>query len=443
MEFCADRLIVAGILTPSFTRLALDERFARLALPKGEKSKVRTEMASEPWPQQVVGSLVRTVRSTRRTFSHRHSAMLAATIAGNTLSNKLSLPRKSVSPKSPKLIFHTEAAGMGESKINVTSHATTDELHLLGGLRAWTDPSSQLVVQPTSDGKSFKFPATNASMYVDTFRKIGTDLIGWERISLASDHQSSMWHVSDPNQGEAGPLALPADQWSAISHAARRKGQIQLAETARNISFSLQTSSLRLRDISREYGRQNLIAVRSGYKEGTRFSNVETFELFMARHSFLVEMGSLRDYLARFISTSVLPGLRTDSMWKLCKKLRRVAPSHPVGREVLRICDERRPDGWMARLGRFRDVIVHETPIRSIGPSTRLTVKASLVGEHTFLLMDLGIPSDPVDRTNKSYVDALTHFRVMIVDMLQFARFIAASSPVPPEIPQFEERDLR
>jgi hypothetical protein len=52
------------------------------------------------------------------------------------------------------------------------------------------------------------------------------------------------------------------------------------------------------------------------------------------------------------------------------------------------------------------------------------------------LTIYLGVPTDPENVTNKAYRDALSYFKDLMVQMLQFSGAIAAASPVPAEIPQ-------
>jgi len=53
-----------------------------------------------------------------------------------------------------------------------------------------------------------------------------------------------------------------------------------------------------------------------------------------------------------------------------------------------------------------------------------------------FAIVFLGVPKDPIKAVDGDYVDALTHFRNLMIEMLQFARSVASHSPVPAEIPK-------
>jgi hypothetical protein len=246
-----------------------------------------------------------------------------------------------------------------------------------------------------------------------------------------------MWHLLDPNEREGGNAA---DIWSGIAWAAEEKGDMDLGKIARNITFSLRTSVIRLRDISCEYARQNLYAVLNKKPPGSRFMNVETFDFYVALHSFLAEMCSARDYLAQFIGKYILGGDGTR-MSRLYRRLKQNPSSHPVGKLVLSICD-RDKDGWMSRLGRFRDMTIHEAPIRNVARSKFLAVKGIDARKTTLLKIYFGIPKDPFLASTGTDIDALVHFRELALRMLRFARSIAASSPVECRTAEIRAEDL-
>jgi hypothetical protein len=239
---------------------------------------------------------------------------------------------------------------MTEPKVTISTELTTEDLHLAGGLRAGTDVSGHLMVYPTNGGKRVQFLETEKSRYVQAFRQVGLEMIGHELISISDGLVSSMWYVFDPNQKAGDPLASPLDQWSCISNTAQERSDLKIAELARSISFSLRLSALRLRNISREYHHQNTFAVQTKKEPGRKFTNVRIFDLFAEMHSFLVEMCSARDYLARFISDYVLLGLKVRTMHKLWDALRKKPISHAVADSVLVVCDEQSANGWMASL---------------------------------------------------------------------------------------------
>jgi hypothetical protein len=273
-------------------------------------------------------------------------------------------------------------------------------------------------------------------------RSIGLDLIGYERISSSDRQDHATWHLLDPNRRDPGPLGDPLDQWSAIGNIAHMKELTDIAVIAKHIAFSLRTSAIRLRDISREYAFQNKLAVREAKPNGHRFTNVEIFDLFVALHSFLTEMCSARDYLAQFISSHIFILPKHTTMHALYRTVKRNTTPSAIGGLILDAYDSVKPQDWLAQLSRLRNQTVHEEPIRSLVETKLLTVKELETSLGPFLTIYLGVPTDLESVTNKAYLDALSYFKHLMVQMLQFSQAIAAASPVPPEIPQIPASDL-
>lgn len=295
---------------------------------------------------------------------------------------------------------------------------------------------------PTKDGRAAILKADSKTLWT-LVRSIGLDLIGYERISSDEKQDHPMWHLLEPSRRDQGPLGDPLDQWSAIGNIAHMRGKLDIALTAKHVAFSLRTSAIRLRDISREYAFQTRIAVREGKPNGNRFANIEIFDLFAALHSFLTEMCSARDYLAQFIARHVLNDPKHTTMHSLYASLKKnsTAPSS-VGDLILSAYDSGTPRGWLGQLSWLRNQTVHEEPIRSLVETKLLTVKEVSTSAGAFLTIYLGVPTDPKNVTNKAYMDALSFFKDLMVRMLQFSRAVADLSPVPAEIPQIPASDL-
>src|ERR1700733_2372253 len=144
------------------------------------------------------------------------------------------------------------------------------------------------------------------------------------------------------------------------------KGKLDIALTAKHVAFSLRTSAIRLRDISREYVFQSRIAAREGKPNGHRFANIEIFDLFAALHSFLTEMCSARDYLAQFISRHVLNDPKHAAMHSLYESLKKNGTEPSSIRDlILSAYNSGKPRGWPGQPSWLRNQNVHEEPIRS------------------------------------------------------------------------------
>lgn len=330
---------------------------------------------------------------------------------------------------------------MTEAKIKLQKVAVRDTLHLFGGLRAGTHQDEFLVIYPTRTAGELEIrDITDTRDYRSAIRRVGLDLIGHDSISNQGRFHLADWHLFEP---EAPGLASPLVKWPQIAFSAHKLGDAEATEMARDVAFALRTSSLRLRDICHAYARQNDYAVLKKIAPGTKFSNVESFDLYMALHAFLTEASSARDYLARYVAKRVLNILDIETMAGLYRHVRSCQPSHGLAEEILKVCDQNRPEGWMARLTRFRNLVIHKSPITKWSEQKYLTSNELLVGESQLLTIYLGIPRDPINAPNDNYVDALVHFRSLLLQLLRFASLVVEASSIKPEMPNITERDLR
>nr|HMN51749.1 hypothetical protein [Xanthobacteraceae bacterium] len=240
-----------------------------------------------------------------------------------------------------------------------------------------------------------------------------------------------------------------SQKWSQIAYSAHKSGlSSEIVELAKKISFSIRTSSLRLRDISFEYHRQLADAI-IGEKEQSRvFSNVKIFDLYMAIHSALVEMCSARDYLAQFISEHILRISRCSTMAKLAQKLNSILSDEKVILQIREAYHSSSPNPWMAKLGRYRNLIVHQAPIANF--SERFI---RLLPSSKFLMTFLGIPKNPMTAKEREirmpsklpsgdFVDALTEIRSLLAELCYFANLAADASGIKPEIPTITDEHL-
>jgi len=321
------------------------------------------------------------------------------------------------------------------------------ELHLLGGLRAGTHQDGYLVIFPATDGKLLAHKSvTNTVLYYEAIRQLGTDLIGHERrMAIPGKQPLSLWTPFNPGKRPYGV----ADHWSGIARALRKAGNLAAAELAKHIAFAFRVSELRLRDCSREYGWQNSEAVVAKIKPNRRFSNIRSFDLDMALHSLLTEMGTARDYLAHFISLHVLREVRPcDSMAKLYGRAKRdkleiaAQGSEALIEQILQICDPASAEGWMARLSEFRNSIIHRAPIGSMANEQYLIAKTLSVGDKEAFQIFFGIPRDPISAPNADYVDALAHFLGLFRRLREFAYTVADASEIAPTIQMFTDKDF-
>jgi hypothetical protein len=312
-----------------------------------------------------------------------------------------------------------------------------DELHLSGGIRAGTNEDGQLVIYPTVDMVGAVFSITNKEKYFSFFQSMGLNLIGHETTMDDNVLSHVDWHPFMPSSLNA------ADEWSQISYGAKQTKNESASDLAHYIAFSLRTAALRLRDVSREYGKQQIYATSKKLSPNGHFSNTNIFDLYMALHSFLVEICSARDYLASFISSYIIKDIkRVDSMAKLLEELKKRQSNHELAQLILQICDPENENGWMAQLTKFRNLIAHQAPINNHTENKWLTAHSLKAGQKQFLSIYLGVPKNPLKPENKIYIDALEGFYGFMVQMQIFAQNVAEQSGIEPQVMHLTEADL-
>lgn len=259
----------------------------------------------------------------------------------------------------------------------------------------------------------------------------GLWLLGYEDIYTQSEPTYSDWTIAEKRNGRYEPHFL----WGHIAYGATKSGNSKAAEIAKHISFSLSAASFRLRDACREYNFQSEIARSALFGDELEFSNVRAIELEIALQSLLVEMAATRDYLASILSGYVFGGLGVGTMASLFKELKKRPIDHPVAEVVLRICDRSNPLAWMERLGSFRDVIVHSTPIGALSGRGLLKARSIDLNGQQLLRMEFPVPSNPRAPDDKLRVDALANFSEFNGELRRFATLVAENSPFKPEVP--------
>lgn len=315
-----------------------------------------------------------------------------------------------------------------------------NELHLFGGLRAITNTRNHLTIFPTMTGSLLEcLTVTEKSAYYNFIRSIGLDLIGQEQhIEIEPGLEQSIWQICQPNRH---PQYMSDDLWSGIANTARGAGNKDAADLAKHIAFALRTSGLRLRDCASEYAWQNDYAISQKLGENMRFSNIKSFDLYMALHSLLADMGTARDYLGHFISRFICRDAKpVDSMTRLHERAKsgklaiNNARTNQLVDTIIAICNPKRPDGWMAHLGEYRNIIIHRAPIGSLS-KRHLQAKTLTVGEGRLYQIHFGVSRDPFSE-EPQYVDALEHFRQLLLNLLDFALNVAIASEIKPSNPR-------
>jgi hypothetical protein len=329
-----------------------------------------------------------------------------------------------------------------------------DVLYLTGGLRAG-DHKGQMAIYPSgTTGGLTLFPnVKETKLYYKAIRALGLDLIGVEQNfeTAPGEPPNSIWRQFDLPQKERTYEFRIVDTWGGIANACNERNDKEAAELARHVAFSLRGSELKLRDCAEEYTWQNEHAVFAKIREDGPFSNLKSFDLDLALHSTLVEMGTARDYLARFISEFIFREPNpVDAMAGLYKRAKGgalqcdEAPSRKrLVDELLVICDKDRPDGWMARLGRYRNIIVHHAPIGSLAERKFLVAKQIKTSSSYLVRIVFPITADPFGKENPGQnVDALERILELQRQLRGFARLVADCSGISPTLVHLTDKDI-
>lgn len=340
------------------------------------------------------------------------------------------------------VIEHAEIPGLSNSEVVVT-----DDLHLSGGLRAATHQDGYLLLFPAPGKKTISFRSvTEKTEYHRVFKSLGLAFVGVESVSDIRGIEQRDWQLI----GRKNPPTYVL--WSNISHTLRERGLKEAALSARKVSFSLLTSSLRVRDISREYHQQLSDAIMSGREGGRAFSNVKCFDLYMATHSALVEMCSARDYLAQFSSAQIFGLPLQKTMAKLRGSLSRKKTLNDLEKSLIESSDHSSSDPWLYKLTGLRNLIVHQSPINNFGEHF-LRLQPIKLNDSELLKVYFGIPRNPKDAVERlkdfpetaysaDHIDALDYIHWLMWKLNGLAVALASASSIPPTMMTITDKDI-
>jgi hypothetical protein len=174
-------------------------------------------------------------------------------------------------------------------------------IHLSGGLRCCLKPEIlRLDVWPFANNAGVQIPLKEAKSFINILQSRELALIGIEEgVSTSQRRFTTLWQVFPHVVGEIDPEKMPVPFWAGIKAAASKKGHRRLKEICSSVAFSLTAMERHLLALSNEYNRELHTALQRGTKPKNRFRSIETYDLWLAIHAFLLGGGSARDYLAQ------------------------------------------------------------------------------------------------------------------------------------------------
>jgi hypothetical protein len=277
--------------------------------------------------------------------------------------------------------------------------------HLLGGLRAVNEPGSEVVIVPnTIHNKvaSFNMPSYHAFKAVLSNLKLA--LVGIDYYSSTEEIEGIFppeWYSCSRIRSETDPRNDSVRSWRNVTFYAHTKQDYCLADIAGRIAFELEACETQLRDLSESYHRElHGLCKRGKFEAGKEFKSLNSFNIYIAVHSFLVESCSLRDYIAEFMRLYVFKKYRDEAvstMASLRKKILKNEHEHDAfAKELYEATDPDSVDGWLAKLGDYRDLVVHSVPLEQARTRSFFVQKLSNIGDDKFLpSIALPLPDNP------------------------------------------------
>lgn len=273
-------------------------------------------------------------------------------------------------------------------------------MHCTGGLRAAEVSDDHWMVEPIFESGEAR---SKGFLSRDNLRQLiqigGFSALGFQSGGWRDGQWHPSWRPLIPN--EKNHFLGPADIWANIASnlfqvdRARELIDLKSADVsklgsilddrsakerlAQAISLSLRAMDLAVEQIAEHYFEQLVNMMYKGDVEGQRVSNTMAQQLFAHVHSFFIQLGSARDYLAAFIADRLDMDTgrgRVDSMDKLRKALR----NQHLGREpILDLLIRRNwlaPKegasntwelvGWLRQISKLRNQLVHGRPYGSV-----------------------------------------------------------------------------
>ena len=331
--------------------------------------------------------------------------------------------------------------------------------HLGGGLRCSIElTASRIDVWPLPNNSSVQIDLEEMTEFVCALEARGIEVIGIEE-SVAFPHRrfTTLWQVSPHIFGEVDIERNPVSFWSGIKAAAREASNWKLDALSSSIAFSLTAMERHLLFLSNEYHRELRSALERGTKPKDRFASIETYDLWLAIHAFLLAAGSARDYLAQalveFVFRDEISKIisdnrkerKPDSMSILLKKGKEYGflGEKLIGILLMEANEKTDRTAWMANMSEFRNLITHRAPITQISKNNRLElIHTGSFGEHDILQIVLPLPKEPRCIERSSLVDALALMRYYNERMADLSLEVGRLMPCPPKSIALNENEI-
>lgn len=349
-------------------------------------------------------------------------------------------------------------------------------VHILGGCRVVNNPGPDVELYPeTLTGSRLRFQIPAYGAIYSKLAEINLSVVGTDFFSHIREVDGRIppnWRPFHFRTTTVWPCAEVSQKWSNIGHAAYTRKLGRLWDLASRVSHQIRVCSWRLRQISEAYHEQ-LVAreLHKDFRDGQRFEDGYTWLAYLSIQSFLVDACVLRDCLAEFtaeyyFSSSGKKPQVTSISGLLKHYLRGVDSSDPIG-VLLR--EETADGGWLKELGCYRDLVVHSAPLaqaeqRLFAVTTSIqcanlgrvpTIRCPLPDQpdHIAARRSRGDLYQDFSRQFAAFTkaalgdipskDGLAYTHEVLGKLVDLALLLSDKAPVPPEMPIFDESNLR
>jgi hypothetical protein len=161
--------------------------------------------------------------------------------------------------------------------------------------------------------------------------------------------------------------AASLDLWEFVAYQAENSGDFDYANCARYISVSPRLAGLRLRDISDHYHEQLNWAIADKKPSNKWFTNLALLDIYADYHSFVSELSSTRDYIAKLAGVTIGAPDKIDSLARLEswleKSINHAASSNLIVSSLVKASGTTSAPGWLRQLGQIRNEMLHKMPM--------------------------------------------------------------------------------
>jgi hypothetical protein len=348
-------------------------------------------------------------------------------------------------------------------------------IHLQGGIRAINSNVDEVILRPGLKNPGIKYSLPHPNFLFPSIIQLNLVPIGIDEY-LSNDeiegYRPPTWSPIHINYSDYFLTRKADETWSCIVTGAIEKDNYELADISRRITFEIRASSFRLRELSNAYWRElRALCEKNIFSPGKKIKTINSFFIYFAIHAFFIEICTLRDYLSEFLGI-VFHEFSSDNTKKirkitsLQKYILNTARDHkPLARELYEITDNQNSNGWLAKIGAYRNLIVHSVPIQQTHLGYLVQRTIAITNSENIPAIFFPIPTDPVSlkslrskgikfNTFEDYIsslrqeeqasnlDALDYCCSVLEKMMDLAYRIAETSPIKPKRLDITDKDL-